>query len=214
MLRVNLQKSKFNEIATSSAAKPFDKLVIDIVMDDDAPKAVDFRDQLTKIAKEYDRDKSPVENLISKKYDLTQIAGMISDDDQKMYAFLDTTYEKLVSPSFNDGLLSQKLESDNELKKRVKTIINKLTVHVDLSKAIGQGVSSTDQFKKINLLEANAIADHYYDMGGLPNEIKKTHLKKYFKEKKDEITKGEMQIMLKHEILPDDHLQNILNLIM
>lgn len=208
------EKSKFNEIATSSAPKPFDKLVIDIVMDDDAPKAVDFRDQLTKIAKEYDRDKSPAENLISKKYDLTHIAGMISEDDQKMYAFLDTTYEKLVSSSFNDELLSKKLESDNGLKQRVKTIINKLTIHVDLAKAIGAGISSTDQFKKINMLEADAIANHYYDVGGLPQEIKKVHLKKYFKQKKAEITKGEMEIMLQHTILPDDDLQNILNSIM
>ena len=47
-------------------------------MDDDAPKAVDFRDQLTKIAKEYDRDKSPAENLISKKYDLTHVLFLLS----------------------------------------------------------------------------------------------------------------------------------------
>jgi len=208
------EKSKFNEIATSSAPKPFDKLVIDIVMDDDAPKAVDFRDQLTKIAKEYDRDKSPVENLISKKYDLTHIAGMISEDDQKMYAFLDTTYEKLRNPSFNDELLSKKLESDNELKQRVKTIINKLTIHVDLAKAIGKGISSTDQFKKINMLEADAIANHYYEMGGLPTEIKKAHLKKYFKNKKSDISKGEMAIMLQHKVLPDEDLKAILDLVM
>lgn len=208
------EKDKFNEIATSSASKPFDKLIIDIVMNDDAPKAVDFRDQLTKISKEYERDETPVQNLISRKYDLTHIASMISEDDQRMYAFLDTTYEKLVSPSFNDELLSAKLESDNGLKQRIKTIINKLTIHVDLAKAVGGGIIATDKFKKINLLEADAIANHYFDMGGLPREIKKVHLKKYFKNKKSNISKGEMEIMLQHKVLPDEDLKAILELVM
>lgn len=208
------EKSRFNEIATSSASKPFDKLIIDIVMDDDVPKAVDFRDQLTKIAKEYDRDKSPAENLISKKYGLSHIASMISEDDQKMYAFLDTTYEKLVSPSFDNKLLSEKLNTDGRLKTRVKKIITKLTIHVDLAKAIGEGKTTTDKFKKINILEANTIADHYYEMGNLPKEVKKSHLKKYFKDKKSEISKGDMEIRLQQTTLPEEDLKNILNSIM
>lgn len=203
-------KEKFNAIKTSSAAKPFDKIIIDIVMDDNPPKAVDFRDQLAKISKEYERDESHIKHLIAGNYKLTEIANMISDDDQAMYSFLDTTYEKLVNPNFKDELLSAKLDTDPLLKQRVRTIINKLKIHIDLAGAIGTGIEETDRFRKINLIEANAIADYFWEMKNLPKEIKKQHIKDYFKDNKSAITKLEMDELMELDRLPGD----IINLLL
>ena len=196
-------KDKFNAIKTSSAAKPFDKIIIDIVMDDNAPRAVDFRDQLAKISKEYERDESHIHHLIAGNYKITEIANRISDDDQAMYSFLDTTYEKLMNQNFQDDLLAEKLQNDPGLKQKVKTIVSKLKIHVDLAGAIGTGVLETDKYRKINLIEANAIADHFWKMNELPKGFKKQDIKNYFKTNKDTINKIEMDEFMKLKRLPD-----------
>lgn len=203
-------KEKFNEIKSSTASKPFDKIIIDIVMDDNAPKAVDFRDQLVKISKEYERDESHIEHLIAGTYKISDIASMISDDNQVMYSFLDTTYEKLVSRSFKDDLLAEKLKTDKKLQKKVKTIVTKLKVHVDLAGAIETGVEDTDRFKKINLIEANAIADYFWDKNNLPKTIKKQHIKNYFKMNKGSTTKSQKDELMKLDKLPEEIMRSLL----
>jgi hypothetical protein len=203
-------KDKFNEIKSSTAPKPFDKVIIDIVMDDNAPKAVDFRDQLVKISKEYERDESHIKHLIAGTYKISDIASMISDDDQAMYSFLDTTYEKLISPSFKDNLLAEKLKTDKKLQKKVKTIVTKLKVHVDLAGAIETGVEDTDRFKKINLIEANAIADYFWNKNNLPKTIKKQHIKNHFKINKGSITKSQKDELMKLDKLPGEIMRSLL----
>lgn len=128
-------KEKFSEIRTTKRENPFDKFYIDLVFEEGCPKAVDIRDIFNRLETAYDKEqKEPLEQLIRGEISPLDADRMIDETKLSILNFFDQISKRLNGVDAN--LISKELETNNEMRTKLRYIHNFLSTLLNIQEAI------------------------------------------------------------------------------